>query len=191
MSPVVWITKEKWQEVWSLLHNIRIRCDAGVKSPAVTISGVGTAARINIAVPGAAAAAQATIPTFKIIDVSEENAPAIRIVHGSQKDTAAAHTCGYVYADTNYSIPAETLGVTPQSGTTPYTYIGLKTSYDTAEEEYVFELLAATSNEWTTLINTPGIDCLQLGLLVWSDGAFRIVQSLNIWTYDLSAKYWV
>lgn len=188
---VIWITKEKWQEAWALLHNIRIRCDAGVKSPAVTISGVGTAARINIAVPGAAAAAQATIPTFKIIDVSEENAPAVRIVHGSQKDTEADHTCGYVYADNYYSIPAKTISLTAQSGTANQ-YALLKTTYDTTAKKYVFDLLVLSGDDYSALINnTDKKDVFILGYIRWANGSFSILQTLNIYYYDLRALYWV
>ena len=47
----VWIKKDSWDKVWSAIHNIRVRMSFTVKEPCVSLSGQGTAARINIDLP--------------------------------------------------------------------------------------------------------------------------------------------
>ena len=51
MSNAVWIPKAKWDTLWAALHNVVIRQDFTVKSPAAGISGVGSSARLRISLP--------------------------------------------------------------------------------------------------------------------------------------------
>ena len=67
----VWISRESWQKVWSAIHNIRVRCSHTVKTPCVTVSGSGAAARINIDLPGAIAAESAYDGPFAVSYDSE------------------------------------------------------------------------------------------------------------------------
>jgi hypothetical protein len=49
--PATWISKEKIQTIWGMLHNIRIRMQENIKTPAVTVSGSGLRAAVNIDLP--------------------------------------------------------------------------------------------------------------------------------------------
>ncbi len=53
--PATWVSKEKIQTIWGMLHNIRIRMQENIKTPSVTATGTGLQASINIALPKSAA----------------------------------------------------------------------------------------------------------------------------------------
>ncbi len=48
---IVWLSKVKWETLWSALHNIVIRQNFTVKTPSAGISGSGTGARLHIDLP--------------------------------------------------------------------------------------------------------------------------------------------
>ncbi len=51
MSSTVWISKNKWDEVWAAIHNITVRQDFTVNKPSAGISGKGASARLRIDLP--------------------------------------------------------------------------------------------------------------------------------------------
>ena len=49
--PATWVSKEKIQTIWGMLHNLRIRMQENIKTPSITATGTGLQASINIALP--------------------------------------------------------------------------------------------------------------------------------------------
>lgn len=77
----IWVTKEKIQTLWGILHNIRIRMQENISYPGVKISGSGLKATMNIDLPQKHYNSEYN-GYFKVIDTSDEGGQEITVLDG-------------------------------------------------------------------------------------------------------------
>lgn len=92
----IWVTKEKIQTLWGILHNIRIRMQENINYPGVRISGSGLKATMNIDLPLKPGSDQYN-GYFKIIDISDEEEQKLKIVDGFSDDIENETSAGPVF----------------------------------------------------------------------------------------------
>ncbi len=69
--PATWVSKEKIQTIWGMLHNMRIRMQENIKTPSITATGTGLQASINIALPKLGSESGELALPMPVVDITD------------------------------------------------------------------------------------------------------------------------
>ncbi|MDD3887124.1 MAG: hypothetical protein PHI35_09645, partial [Victivallaceae bacterium] len=148
----IWLSKSSFDELWALTHNYRIRMSSNVKSPAVTVSGSGSRACVNILLPAQAKSGSSYNGYFKCVDAtpaeeSGSNAaiPTVGIIDGyytAEDEDAWIFPAGYaVINDQPVDIEADTIELEDGEN---FIYLEFTVDETSEDEAIISELKSST-----------------------------------------------